>query len=138
MPEAKKSTDIPITQKMLNEKIQELNHKITSVSLDVKSVEQNLGGKVDALQSEVKSIRAEIKSVEQRLDGKIEAFRSEVKSGNEMILSELRKMSASNEEQNSRNLVVLDALVGINERQDRMEREFSERLDAVETAIKDH
>lgn len=119
MSETKKSSDIPVTQKMLNDKVQEINHKVTSVSLEVKKVDT----KVDAVKSELKA--------------EIDTLRLEVKSGNEMILSELRKMSASNEEMNSRNKYVLDGYAVLTERQDRFETEVRSELKDIRNIISD-
>lgn len=126
MSETKKSSDIPVTQKMLNDKVQEINHKVTSVSLEVKKVDT----KVDAVDKKVDAVKSELKA-------EIDTLRLEVKSGNEMILSELRKMSASNEEMNSRNKYVLDGYAVLTERQDRFETEVRSELKDIRNIISD-
>lgn len=128
MPETKQSSDIPVTQKMLNDKVQEINHRITSVSLDVKKLDASLNSRIELVET---GLNSKIEAV----DNKVDILRLEMKSGNEMLLSELRKMSASNEEVNSRNKYVLDGYAIITERQDRHEAEVKKQIKDIKGVI---
>ena len=140
------SEDIPVTQKLLNERTQEVKSLVVSNSLQIKALDskvENLSQKVDGLD---KKIDSKYEDLDKKIDSKYEALKSEMNSRFESLeakmdsrfeemMSVIHKNNALVEEQNSRNRVVLDALVGISERFDRTERENNERFECIEAAI---
>lgn len=169
------SEDIPVTQKLLNERTQEVKSLVVSNSLQIKAVDskvENLGQQIGLLDQKVdsktealdKKIDSKIETLDQKIDSKIEALDKKIDSKVEVLeqkidrlegsmdykfktleakmdsrfeemMSVIHKNNALVEEQNSRNRVVLDALVGISERFDRTERENNERFECIEAAI---
>ena len=126
---AKKTEDLPVTHKMLNETERSLRHEITSVALAVQEVDRKLGektefldqkidSKFDILNQKIDRLGSEVKhsmsSLELRMDAKLEK-----------MLAEVRRIAISAEEQNMRNNYVMDQYQAVLIRQERFEEKQS-------------
>lgn len=124
-----RSVDVPATKGMLDESREELKHEITSARLEIRAVDAKLDAKVDAL-----SARLDAKA--NALDAKIDALRSEMDSRFKLVdvrfdrtdakienvLAAVHRVGLLVEEQNARNIFVLDGYTSLNDRLEKLEK----------------
>ena len=106
-----RSPDVPVTQRMLYLVRDELK-------ADVKEVR----GEIQEVRGEIKQIRGEIKG----LKGEIEGVKGSIQSLEGRLTSEIHRLALLMEEQNARNIYVLDGLTNLFGRQERLEQEMAE------------
>jgi len=110
------AAEVPITRAMLSEVRTELLERIDQAKHELKA-------EIHGLKGEVHEVKAGLHQVEARLHG--------VEAGLHGMRAEMARMATLLEEQNSRNKVVLDALVSVLDRQDRVERRMGKVEDTV-------
>ena len=139
------SGDVPVTQRMLFEvrdqlkrhtdaKFERLQSKFARQEQRFAKLDGKVGGfegrfaQIDARFAEVDArfaaIDARFDQVDAKfkeVDAKFDELRSEMKAGFATLSSEIHRVAVLVEEQNARNRVVLDALVGFTYRQDALE-----------------
>jgi hypothetical protein len=96
-PYPTRAADVPVTQKML--------YAVR-----------------DQLKADINSSRSEIKSEFKAVHSKIESLEAKVDARYHDLSSQIHQMKILTEEQNAKNNIVLDGLVNLFERQDRLER----------------
>lgn len=116
-----KQKDLPATQGMLWLVRTELKEEMTAGFHRMTSVMEKMSSEISQLRSEIKSDVGQLRS-ETRSD------LAEVKSEVTGVKSEVARLGVLIEEQRADNRIVLEALTGHAQRQDRMER----RVDEVE------
>ncbi|MEW6055284.1 MAG: hypothetical protein AB1540_01610 [Bdellovibrionota bacterium] len=127
-----KTKDLPATHGMLLEVRDELKASIHGVKKDLEGVKKDLEGVKSDLQgvkNDLKGVKNELGVVKKGLEAKIEAGFFEMKSLFHQALLRF-------EEQRSENKIVLEALQGLAQRQDRLESEFIEVRDTVRSLAK--
>lgn len=115
-----KSKDLPATQGMVL-KLQ------AQVKADLRSLEKKT-------EAQFKQVDARFKLVDARFD-QVDARLSQVESQIAAVLSEVHRIALMMEEQNSRNRYVLEGYDQVYQRQERLEKEVENRLQAVEQVI---
>lgn len=145
-----KKSDIPITQEMLyavrddlRSAIRSADHKVDSLDSKIKSIDskfdsidsriQSMDARFDSIDSKIQSMDARFDSVDSRMDSldskidsvdsKIDSVELRLNSKFEDIKSDIHQVKLLVEEQNARNVIVLDGLAGLFHRQDRVEKE---------------
>ena len=128
--------DVPATKGMLDESREELKHEITSARLEIRAVE----AKVDALNAKLdaksNALDTKIDALGTRLDAKIDALRAEMDSRFKLVdvrfdrtdakienvLAAVHRVALRVEEQNARNIFVLDGYTSLNDRVEKLEK----------------
>jgi predicted nucleic acid-binding Zn-ribbon protein len=105
-PYPTRAADVPVTQRMLYAVRDELKADIKSVRSEIKSVRSE----IKSVNSDISSIRSDFKSLEAKVDSRFHE-----------ISSQIYQMKVLVEEQNAKNNIVLDGLVNLFERQERLE-----------------
>ncbi len=128
-----KSSDIPVTQKMLYGVRDELKSDISSVRLEMKAEFKKVDARFDEVFGEFKrvdsrfcSMEGQFKSIDARLNSMDARF--------DEVLSEVKKQSAQTsrmltliEEQENRNKFVLDGYRSLNDRIEPLERALGKK-----------
>jgi hypothetical protein len=127
-----RSSDVFVTQKMLYAVRDELKsdnkalaHQLRS---EMKKLNHDLRGDMEQLSHE---LRGEMRKFGQDLRGDMEKLSHDLRSEMAKMSSELSRHGALAEEQNARNIAVIDALTSLFTRQERVET----RIDDVEKTI---
>lgn len=144
-----RAKDVPATQAMLylvrdelKADMKAMDHKLNGSMVahrtEIELVRTELNAKIDGgraetqlvrtdLKAEIQSVRAELKAeieaVRIELGGKIDELRIEMAQFKAEIKSDIHRLALLIEEQNARNVFVLDGLAGPFHRQDRVEGE---------------
>lgn len=113
MTDSKKSGDMTVTKKMLDETRSELKSDSASLKLEMKSG--------------FESVKSDIS----RLDSKIDSIDSKL----EQVLAAVHNVKAIVEDQDNRNKFVLDGHNSLHGRQDKYQSETNERIDRIESVI---
>ena len=126
----RKSTDIPVTQTMLFHVRDELKTDISGVEVRLGAKISGLDNRITGLDNRITGLEAKMNSLETRLDGRITGFENKMDSKiagleNKMD-SYFHRLAMLIEEQNARNIYVLDGLTILFDRQERIENEFKE------------
>ena len=103
----KKSKDVPVTQSMLNEFKEELREMFKSFAKEIKSEIHGLRSEVHGLKSEVHSLRSEIHGLKSE-DQSIRSQVVKIESNTHSLKAEVHRLGLLIEEQNARNIIVLD------------------------------
>ena len=128
----RKSKDIYVTQNMLFGVRDQLKEYIDGKTDELKSEFHGVKSEVHGLKSEINGVRSEVhglKSEIHEVKAGVHGLKSEiheVKSEVHGLKSEIHRLAVLMEDQNARNIYVLDGLSGLSHRQDKLENEFSE------------
>lgn len=121
-----RSGDVPVTQRMLfgvrdqlSADIRQLDAKLCGAN---SSMEARLDGRISSLETR---LDARISSLETRVDGRISSLEAKLEgkidSRFHELSSQIHQIKILVEEQNARNIIVMDGLTSLYDRQDRLE-----------------
>lgn len=114
-----KSADVPATKAMLYEARFEMKHEFNATRIELKSDFRKLNTKIDTVEQK---LSARIDTLDQNLSAKIEHGLSAMDVKVEKILSAVHRIELVVEEQNARNLYVLDGYTSLNDRLEKVEK----------------
>ena len=109
----RRSKQIPVTVEMLYEVRDQLCDRMDGIAHDLKSEIHEVKSEVHGIKSEIHGIKSEIHGIKSEIH--------EVKSEVSGLKSEMHRLALLMEEQNARNIYVLDGLTSLFHRQDRLE-----------------
>ena len=155
MTDTKKSGEIPVVQKHLEENRSELKSEITTLRLETKSSFEKVDSRFSEMEARFDKVDARFSEMEARFD-KVDARFSEMEarfdtidanfnelksivtaiaSSVEKMIAENHGMKARNEEQENRNKYVLDGHTNLHDRQDRFEKEIRSDVSEIKNTI---
>jgi chromosome segregation ATPase len=128
---------MPASQGMLRLVRDELAHRIDAAEersaardAEIRAEVAELRGKVGALDAKVdaldKKFEAKINALDEKIDAKFDTLSHEMHAGFQVMQSMMARCLALNEEQARQNSIVLEAVVGVRQRQDRQEKSHEE------------
>lgn len=110
----KKSKDVPVTKAMLDEAVDGLRTVVDGHYSEFKNFRIQMGREFTKFRSEMAS--------------EFTAVRTEMSQGFTEVKSEIHRLALLVEEQNARNIFVLDGLTQLSDRQERLEKDYSKRF----------
>ena len=99
-------------------------NKYPERAADVPVTQKMLYGIRDELREEIKASSESLKSDLQRLKGELKSDLHDLKSDMHEVKANTHRFMILMEEQNARNIIVMDGLTSLFARQDRIEKEF--------------
>ena len=132
--DTKKSGELQVTQKNLDETRAELKSDITSVREEMKSGFASLRSEISTVDSKITTVDSKVVALDAKLDAvisEISGFKSEVST----LTAAVHRTLSMVEEQSTQNKYVLDGHQSLHDRQDRFEKEIREDVSQIKTAI---
>ena len=135
-PLPERSRDVPATQGMLEGVRSELKSEIRSVRSEMNSRFIEVHSKIDATSASLNarmdaldaSLNARMDALDASLNARMDALSAKIDAQFETMNATLFRMAVLSEEQRAENRIVLEALTGMMQRQDRLEG----RVDVLE------
>ena len=129
-----KAKDIPATQGMLDQL-----HKV--IRADMKSLEKKMDARFSRVDARFSQVDARFSQVDARFNqvdarfNQVDARLSQVESGIQLVLSEVHRVALMMEEQNKRNIFVLEGYDQLYKRMDRLESNVEDRMTSMESVV---